>query len=122
MVTHQRAQGQGGIDLERRGTLKKGIMRINRIGPSASELYNTNADGHGRAQAPGKFRLEYNPSFSGDGKWIAFTTERDGFGQSNIHSRGGLFDRLFQAIPGDGPSKCSPKVIAIGHIVKICRT
>jgi Tol biopolymer transport system component len=64
---------------------KKGVMLMNRIGPSASELYIANADGTDERKLLQGSVFEYNASFSADGKWIAFTSERDGFGQSNIY-------------------------------------
>lgn len=64
---------------------KKGVMLMNRIGPSASELYIANADGTDERKLLKNSVFEYNAALSADGKWIAFTSERDGFGQSNIY-------------------------------------
>jgi Tol biopolymer transport system component len=66
-------------------TQKKGVLLMNRIGPTASELYISNADGTNERKLLPHSVFEYNASFSADGKWIAFTSERDGFGQSNIY-------------------------------------
>ena len=51
---------------------------LNRIGPSGAELFIANADGSAERSllaAPG---FDYNASFSPDGKWIVFTSERGG--------------------------------------------
>ena len=57
---------------------QKGVMLINRIGPSKMELYVANADGTGeRRLLPDSRFLDYDASFSPDGRWIVFTSERD---------------------------------------------
>ena len=63
---------------------KKGIMLMNRIGPSASDLYMAYADGVGERkllQTPG---FDYHASLSADNQWVLFTSERNGMGQSDI--------------------------------------
>jgi Tol biopolymer transport system component len=63
---------------------KKGVMLMNRIGPSSSDLYIANADGTGERkflETPG---FDYHASCSADGKWVLFTSERNGLGQSDV--------------------------------------
>lgn len=61
-------------------------MLLNRIGPSASELYVANADGSEEKKlltTSGGF--DNNTNFSYDGSWIVFTSERNGCGQADIY-------------------------------------
>lgn len=64
---------------------KKGVMLMNRIGPTASELYIANADGTDEQKLLQDSVFDYHPSFSGDGKWIVFTSERNGLGQADLY-------------------------------------
>ncbi|QGZ64841.1 TolB-like translocation protein [Paraburkholderia acidisoli] len=64
---------------------QEGMLLLNRIGPVTSDLYVANADGsneHKLLPTPG---FDYHASFSKDGEWIVFTSERDGYGESNLY-------------------------------------
>jgi Tol biopolymer transport system component len=64
----------------------KTVMLMNRIGPSQSELYIANADGSGERKllsTSGGF--DYHPTFSYDGQWIVFTSERSGSGKADLY-------------------------------------
>jgi Tol biopolymer transport system component len=63
---------------------RKGVMLMNRIGPSSSELYIANADGSGERRFLQNSIFEYHASYTPDGKWVLFTSERSGLGQSDI--------------------------------------
>jgi Tol biopolymer transport system component len=63
---------------------RKGVMLMNRIGPSASELYIANADGTGERKFLQNSVFEHNASFAPDGKSVLFTSERNGAGQSDV--------------------------------------
>lgn len=65
---------------------KKGVLFMNRIGPSTSELYVADADGSNERKLLGNSSsFEYHASFSPDGEWITFTTERNGDGNSDLY-------------------------------------
>jgi TolB protein len=49
-----------------------------RLGPTQGRLYISNADGSGERALTGEGSVDYNPSWSRDGKWILFTSERAG--------------------------------------------
>ena len=51
-------------------TGEKGVMLMNRIGPSTSELYMANADGTGEHKLFAISGFDYHAAFSADGKWI----------------------------------------------------
>ncbi|MDV5824940.1 hypothetical protein [Sphingobium naphthae] len=63
---------------------KKGVMLMNRIGPSASTLYIANADGSDERMLLPEGNQDYHASFSPDGEWITFTSERNGDGQADV--------------------------------------
>lgn len=63
----------------------KDVMLMNRIGPSTSDLYIANADGTGEHKLFARSGFDYHASFSGDGRWVVFTSERNGFGQADIY-------------------------------------
>jgi Tol biopolymer transport system component len=89
----------------------KDVMLMNRIGPSASELYIANADGSGEKKLLPNPALDYNASFSPDGRWIVFTSERDGAGQADIyrvHLDGSGMERLTSETSMDDQGVLSP--------------
>jgi hypothetical protein len=63
----------------------KGDLLLNRIGPVSSELYVSNADGSAERKLISTAGFDYHASFSKDGQWVVFTSERDGLGQSNLY-------------------------------------
>ncbi len=91
--------------------VKKGVMLMNRIGPSTSELYVANADGSGERKLLPDSVFEYHASFSADGKWIVFTSERNGLGQSDLYrcrADGSGLERLTDSPHVDDQGALSP--------------
>jgi Tol biopolymer transport system component len=67
---------------------------MSRLGPSEASLMLSNLDGSGEV-AMTKGTLDYNPTWSADGKWIAFTSERNGSADLyRMHPDGTGLDRL----------------------------
>ncbi|KAH8648673.1 hypothetical protein BX600DRAFT_484314 [Xylariales sp. PMI_506] len=66
---------------------KKGVFHHVRNGPSGSQLYIANADGTNATALMGDQMkpFDYHASWSVDGQWIVFTSERRGAGQSDIY-------------------------------------
>lgn len=58
---------------------------MNRIGPSSSTLYVANADGSDERPLLPAGTFDHHASFSPDGEWITFTTERNGDGQADVY-------------------------------------
>ncbi|KAM3085248.1 hypothetical protein ACMFMG_003678 [Clarireedia jacksonii] len=60
---------------------------MNRIAPASSVLYVANTDGSNERQllSSNSTAYDYHASFSPDGQWITFTSERAGDGQSDIY-------------------------------------
>ncbi|KAI1329027.1 hypothetical protein F5Y16DRAFT_409380 [Xylariaceae sp. FL0255] len=60
---------------------------MNRIGPIGSQLYIANADGSNAQKLMGdqSAPFDFHASWSADGKWIVFTSERRADGQADIY-------------------------------------
>ncbi len=69
------------------GSGKKGVMLMNRIGPSSSTLYIANIDGSNERPLLDSTSAAYDrhANYSPDGKTVYFTSERTGDGNSNIY-------------------------------------
>jgi Tol biopolymer transport system component len=64
---------------------KKGVMLMNRIGPSASDLYIADVDGSNERRLMSSSGFDYHGALSPDGQWVSFTTERNGDGNSDVY-------------------------------------
>jgi Tol biopolymer transport system component len=77
--------------------MAKDVMLMNRIGPSKSELYVANANGSGEHKLLNSSGFDYHASYSYDGKWVVFTSERTDYGEADIyrvHADGTGLERL----------------------------
>src|SRR3989442_5149710 len=101
------------------GTGKKGVMLMNRIGPSASELYIANSDGTDERKLLIESVFDYHPSYSADGKWIVFTSERAGLGQADIYRarlNGTAMERLTDSEAVDDQAALSPDGTSVAFV------
>jgi Tol biopolymer transport system component len=90
---------------------EKKVMLMNRIGPSASEIFIANADGTNEHKLFEKPSFDYHASFSVDGNWIVFTSERNGLGQADIyrvHQDGTGLEQLTNDPAFDDQASLSP--------------
>lgn len=89
----------------------RGVMLMNRIGPSTIELFVANADGSGERKLFTNSDFDYEASFSADGRWVVFTSERTGYGQADIyraHPDGSGLERLTDYTGLDDQGALSP--------------
>ena len=63
---------------------RKGVMLMNRIAPSSSDLYIANVDGSSEHRFLEEAAFDYNARFAADGRSVVFTSERNGDGNSDL--------------------------------------
>jgi len=81
---------------------------MTRLGPSEASLVIANRDGS-EERALTKGSLDYNPAWSADGKWIAFTSERNGSADLyRMHADGAGVERLTDDPSFDDQAAFSP--------------
>ncbi|EKG10177.1 Six-bladed beta-propeller TolB-like protein [Macrophomina phaseolina MS6] len=99
---------------------KKGVLFMNRIGPSTSELYIADSDGSNERKLLGNSSVfEYHASFSPDGQWIIFTTERNGDGNSDIyrvHTNGTGLEKLVASSSVEDAGALSPDGTKLAYV------
>jgi Tol biopolymer transport system component len=82
---------------------------LHRIGPSQSTLFIANADGSNEHPLLLNSGFDYNASFSADGKWIIFTSERSGSADIyRVHPDGSGLERLTDDPAYDDQGALSP--------------
>src|SRR5689334_972423 len=90
-------------------TFKKDRIIFSRLAPQTIGLFLADGDGtNERPLLPATGR-DYNPSFSADGAWIVFTSER--FGSADIfrvHPDGSALERLTDSGSFDDQGALSP--------------
>ena len=98
------------------------VMLMNRISPSSMTLFVANADGSGeRRLLPDSAGMDYDPSFTPDGQWIVFTSERDsdGSGQADlwrVHPDGSGLERLTSAPSMEDAGALSPDGRTLAYV------
>lgn len=79
---------------------RRGVMLMNRIGPSSSELYVANADGTGERKFLESAAFDYHATYAPHGGWVLFTSERNGAGQSDVFRARADGTRIQQLVGG----------------------
>ena len=80
-----------------------------RIAPPQAELFISNADGSMERALTPSGSVDYNPSWSSDGDWIAFTSERAGSADLfRVHPDGTGLERLTDNAAFDDQAAFSP--------------
>jgi Tol biopolymer transport system component len=98
------------------------VMLMNRIAPSKMELFVANTDGSGEHRLlPTSTGMDYDASFSPDGKWIVFTSERDaaGSGQADlwrVHPDGTGLERLTTDTSVEDAGVISPDGTSMAYV------
>jgi Tol biopolymer transport system component len=67
------------------GRGKKGVMLMNRLGPSSSSLYIADSDGSNERKLLSNPGFDYHATFSSDGRAVIFTSEREGAGNAGVY-------------------------------------
>src|SRR6266567_1463697 len=79
------AKSAGGVvEKTATGGGRKGVMLMNRIAPSSSDLYIANVDGSDERKFLDTPAFDYNATFAADGQSVVFTSERNGDGNSDV--------------------------------------
>lgn len=97
----------------------KPVMLMNRIGPSSSELFIANVDGSGEHPLLEKSGFDYHASYSANGQWIVFTSERSGSGQADIYRvrpDGSGIERLTDDPAVDDQAALSPDATQVAFV------
>lgn len=84
-------------------------LQFSRVGPTRIGLFLAAADGSNEHALLPADSLDYNPSFSADGKWIVFTSERNGSADIfRVHPDGSGVERLTDNPAFDDQAALSP--------------
>lgn len=65
---------------------QQAVMFSSHRAPVHSQLFIANGDGTGERPLLPLAGLDYSPSISADGKWVIFTSERDGSADNRLHA------------------------------------
>ena len=88
---------------------KRHRLLFHRLGPAQTGLFVADADGSNEHAVMPANGLDYNASFSADGRWIVFTSERGGSADIyRVHSDGTGLERLTNDPAFDDQATLSP--------------
>jgi Tol biopolymer transport system component len=83
---------------------------LHRLGPSGAEMFVAEADGAGEHPLLSSPGFDYNASFSPDGEWIVFTSERNGSADLyRVRPNGSGLERLTDEPAFDDQAAFSPE-------------
>lgn len=90
---------------------------FSRVGPVSSQLFLAKADGTGEQSLLDNTGLDYSPSFSPDGAWIVFTSERNGSADIyRVHPDGSGLQRLTDDPAFDDQAAVAPSGKALAFV------
>jgi Tol biopolymer transport system component len=97
------------LSLQSLSAIEPARLLFSRVGPTRIGLFLANADGTNEHALLPTDGLDYNPSFSADGKWIVFTSERGGSADIyRVHPDGNSLERLTDDPAFDDQAALSP--------------
>jgi dipeptidyl aminopeptidase/acylaminoacyl peptidase len=89
--------------------IAKDRIFVDQWSPTRSELYIADADGKNARKLVAGLELDYNASFSFDGEWVVFTSERDGSADIfRVRTNGMGLERLTDDPAFDDQATLSP--------------
>ena len=90
---------------------------VDQWSPTRSELYLADADGRNARKLVAGLELDYNASFSADGAWIAFTSERHGSSDIfRVRTNGMDLERLTDDPAFDDQGALSPDGTSVAFV------
>jgi hypothetical protein len=85
---------------------------VDQWSPTRSELYVADTDGRNARKLVAGLELDYNASFSSDGEWVVFTSERYGSADIfRVRTSGMELERLTTTPPSTIRRRCRPTAI-----------
>ncbi|MBM3753113.1 MAG: hypothetical protein FJW38_03940 [Acidobacteria bacterium] len=93
------------------------LIHLHREGPASIAIFVSNADGTGERRLDTTSDLAYSPTFSPDGKWIAFASERSGSTDLyRIRNNGTGLERLTRQAAFEDQPAYSPDGTQIAYV------
>ena len=97
--------------------LAKDRIFVDQWGPTRSELFIADADGRNARKLVAGLELDYNASFSLDGRWVVFTSERHGSADIfRVRADGMGLERLTDDPAFDDQAALSPDGSAVAFV------